>query len=56
MRKFEKISLEEFSKYYDRSLYAEYSLPKRMSQNSAGYDFFAIEDLTVTKNRFRPRA
>ena len=47
MRKFEKVSLEEFSKYYDRSLYGEFSLPKRMSQNSAGYDFFAIEDFTI---------
>lgn len=47
MRKFEKVSLKEFSKYYDASLYDEFMLPKRMSKNSAGYDFFAIEDFTI---------
>ena len=47
MRRFEKISLEEFSKYYDESLYEEYDLPKRMTAHSAGYDFFAIEGFTI---------
>lgn len=47
MRKFEKVSIEEFSKYYDESLYEEYDLPKRMTVHSAGYDFFAIESFTI---------
>ena len=47
MRRFEKISLEEFSKYYDKKLYEEYDLPKRMTAHSAGYDFFAIEGFTI---------
>ena len=47
MRRFEKISLEEFSKYYDKKLYEEYDLPKRMTSHSAGYDFFAIEGFTL---------
>ena len=47
MRKFEKVSIEEFSKYYDESLYEEYDLPKRMTSHSAGYDFFAIEGFTI---------
>lgn len=47
MRKFEKVSLEEFKKYYDESLYDEYLLPKRMTSKSAGYDFLAIEDFII---------
>ena len=47
MRCFEKISIEEFSKFYDKSLYDDYILPKRMSKYSAGYDFFAIEDFVI---------
>ena len=47
MRKFEKVSIDEFSKYYDKTLYEEYDLPKRMTRHSAGYDFFAIEGFTI---------
>ena len=47
MRKFEKVSIDEFSKYYDESLYEEYDLPKRMTRHSAGYDFLAIEGFTI---------
>ncbi len=47
MRKFEKVSIDEFSKYYDKKLYEEYDLPKRMTAHSAGYDFFAIEGFTI---------
>ena len=49
MRKFEKISFEEFSKYYksDKKLYEEYILPKRMTSHSAGYDFFAIDKFNI---------
>ena len=47
MRIFEKISLEQFKKEYDESLYDEYKLPKRASMNSVGYDFYAIEDFVI---------
>ena len=47
MRKFEKVSIDEFSKYYDKKLYEEYDLPKRMTAYSAGYDFLAIEGFTI---------
>ena len=47
MRKFEKVSIDEFNKYYDKKLYEEYDLPKRMTSHSAGYDFFAIEGFTI---------
>lgn len=47
MRKFEKVSIDEFSKYYDKKLYEEYDLPKRMTSHSAGYDFLAIEGFTI---------
>lgn len=45
MRKFEKVSIDEFSKYYDRTLYEEYDLPKRMTSHSAGYDFLQLKVL-----------
>ncbi len=47
MRFFEKISKEEFKKHFDESLYDGYTLPKRATKNSAGYDFFAINDYTI---------
>lgn len=47
MRKFEKVSIDEFSKYYDKKLYEEYDLPKRMTTYSAGYDFLSIEGFTI---------
>jgi dUTP pyrophosphatase len=49
MRKFEKISFEQFKKDIcdDREMYEEYSLPKRMSKNAAAYDFFAIYDYSL---------
>ena len=47
MRKFEKVSIDEFSKYYDKKLYEEYDLPKRMTSHSAGYDFLAVKDYTI---------
>ena len=47
MRKFEKVSIDEFSKYYDKKLYEEYDLPKRMTAYSSGYDFLAIEGFTI---------
>lgn len=49
MRKFEKISFEQFKKDIidDKNLYNEYQLPRRSTKNSAGYDFFALYDYTL---------
>lgn len=49
MRYFEKISFNEFAKVFgdNKALYEEYVLPKRSTKNSAGYDFFAIEDYII---------
>ena len=46
MRKFEKISFEQFIKDVkdDRMLYDSIELPKRSTKNSAGYDIKSIED------------
>ncbi len=45
MRKFEKISFEQFIKDVkdDRMLYDSIDLPKRSTKNSAGYDIKSIE-------------
>ena len=49
MRKFEKISLKEFIK--DTKLteneYNNIIMPTRATQNSAGYDFYLLEDLVL---------
>ena len=49
MRDFEKISFEQFKKDIkdDIELYNEYSLPKRDSVYTAGYDIYILEDLTI---------
>lgn len=49
MRKFEKISFEQFKKDVcdDKRLYKEYSLPKRETDFAAGYDFFALADFVI---------
>ena len=49
MRKFEKISFEQFKKDVsdDEELYKEYSLPKRETYYSAGYDFFALKSFVL---------
>lgn len=48
-RYFEKISFEQFKKDIcdDKSLYEEYKLPERKTKSSAGYDFIAINDITI---------
>ncbi len=48
-RAFEKVSFEEFAKTFssDEELYNEYSLPRRATKNSAGYDFFAIKEIVI---------
>ena len=49
MRYFEKISFEQFKKDIkdNINLYNEYLLPKRATKYSVGYDFFAIENITI---------
>jgi len=49
MRKFEKISFEQFKRDVkdDKTLYEQYSLPKRETKFAAGYDFFALYDYTL---------
>ena len=55
MRKFEKISLQEFIK--DTGLtkkeYNEIALPKRATKNSAGYDFHLVEDLILNPGEIK---
>ena len=50
MRCFEKVSLDEFKKYYDESLY-DFNLPSRSTKRSAGYDFFAPSDFIIKKGK-----
>lgn len=49
MRKFEKISYEQFKKDIssDKKLYEEYKLPKRETKYAAGYDFYALYDFVL---------
>ena len=49
MRKFEKISFEQFKKDISdhEKLYESYSLPKRSTKNSAGYDIASLEEYTL---------
>lgn len=46
MRCFEKVSLEEFKKYYSEDLY-DFMLPSRCTKNSAGYDFYAVDTYVI---------
>ncbi len=48
-RYFEKIIFEQFKKDIkdDKELYEEYKLPKRSTKNSAGYDFYSVEDFVI---------
>ena len=48
MRCFEKVSLDEFKKYYSEDLY-DFKLPCRSTKNSAGYDFFSPCDVVIKK-------
>lgn len=49
MRKFEKISFEQFKKDVSTSkeLYDKIELPKRSTSHSAGYDIRSIEDVII---------
>lgn len=49
-RGFEKVSIDEFTKYYSSALYEEVIIPKRKTTNSAGYDFHLITDLELHPN------
>lgn len=55
MRKFEKISLKQFLK--DTKLtekeYNEYTLPKRSTKYSAGYDFVTLTNFTLKPNEIK---
>lgn len=48
-RGFEKVSFSQFAKDIknNEEIYNEYNIPKRSTKNSAGYDFFAIEDFSI---------
>ena len=45
--KFEKVSFEIFSLNGTRETYDNIKLPRRATQKSAGYDFYAPTDITV---------
>ena len=49
MRKFEKISFEQFKKDIsdDKELYESYLLPTRSTKKSAGYDIRSLEEYTL---------
>ena len=49
MRKFEKISFEQFKKDIcdDRELYESYNIPKRGTKESAGYDIESLYDFIL---------
>ena len=48
-RYFEKVSFNEFAKSYgnNKELYDNYLLPKRATVHSAGYDFYAVDGVTI---------
>ena len=46
--KFEKVSLAEFVKAEKQENYDNIILPKRATSGSAGYDFFALNDFTLS--------
>jgi len=52
MRKFEKISYEQFKKDIceDQKLYEIYELPMRSTKNSAGYDIKALANYLIKPN------
>ncbi len=52
MRKFEKISLQEYHRFqtgYDETWYNNLELPKRATKYSAGYDIYSPFDLVLKK-------
>ena len=47
LAKFEKVSLATFSHNGSQAVYEQIKLPRRATAKSAGYDFFAPEDLCI---------
>ena len=45
MRKFEKISKDNFFNSVPNGNYEDIILPKRSTKNSAGYDFYSLYDI-----------
>lgn len=54
-RFFKKISFKQYEKDIKKNKkeYEEYSLPKRTTKHSAGYDFFALEDIILKPNEIK---
>lgn len=50
MRKFEKISKDNFFNSVPNGNYEDIILPKRSTRNSAGYDFYSLYDITIKPN------
>lgn len=50
MRKFEKISKDNFFNSVPNGNYEDIILPKRSTKNSAGYDFYSLYDITIKPN------
>lgn len=50
MRKFEKISKDNFLNSVPNGNYEDIILPKRSTKNSAGYDFYSLYDITIKSN------
>lgn len=55
MRDFEKISFTQFQKDIqdDALLYANYLLPQRDSESTAGYDIYLLEELVIKPNEIK---
>ena len=55
MRKFEKISFEQFKKDIEdnNDLYENYNLPKRGTKYSAGYDFESLYDFVINPGEIK---
>lgn len=55
MRTLEKISYEQFKKdtKLTKKIYNQYSIPKRSTKSSAGYDFEVLEDFTIKPNEIK---
>ena len=49
--KFEKVTFATFSANGTKEIYEQIKLPKRATVKSAGYDFFAPEDISVAPNQ-----
>ena len=50
MRKFEKISKDNFFNSVPNGNYEDIILPKISTKNSAGYDFYSLYDITIKPN------